>query len=169
MASKKKNQRRKAVVDARVQWLLARRVLLHFCVFVCAGAAFGLIFQILTNPMGSLSSHVESFWQHNFPMLIALVCLMPIFVRDTLTLSNRIAGPICRLRDTVKKIADGEDVKPLKFRSNDMWDDLPTLFNRMVTRLQGDSDETRSAVPSVDEVIAEVSPATERAQEVVEV
>lgn len=68
-------------------------------------------------------------------MLVAMLCLIPIFVQDTLILSNRIAGPICRLRSTIKRIGDGESVPPLAFRKNDMWDDLPDLFNRMMTEL----------------------------------
>lgn len=168
MASKK-NQRKKSVVDARVQWLLARRVVLHFVAFVFGGAVFGLIFQILTNPMDSLSNHVAAFWQHNFPMLVALVCMMPIFIRDTLTLSNRIAGPISRLRDTVTRIVDGDDVRPLKFRANDMWEDLPELFNRMVARLQNGPEAGQPADPTVDDVLVRPSPATESVRETVEV
>ena len=156
----KKNQRKKSVVDANVQWMLARRVVLHFCMFVCAGAVFGLIFQILSNPMDSLSNHVALFWQHNFPMLIALVCMMPIFIRDTLTLSNRIAGPICRLRDTVQRISRSEEVPPLSFRRKDMWDDLPVMFNNMVDQLRTEACSVHATthntdVPRVDHVVVE--------------
>ena len=61
---------------------------------------------------------------------------MPIFIRDTLTLSNRMAGPICRLQDTVKRIANGEEVPPLSFRKSDMWQDLPAQFNAMTEQLR---------------------------------
>lgn len=137
MASK--NKRRKSVVDARVQWTLAGRVVMHFFVFICGGAFFGLIFQYLSNPLGSLSDHLHNFWKQSAPMLVAMVCLIPVFIRDTLTLSNRVVGPICRLRDTMKRIAAGEDVPPLKFRKRDMWDDLPGLFNGMVNHLSHNS------------------------------
>ena len=134
----KKNQRKKAVVNAQVQWTLALRVVLHFFVFVCAGAIFGLINQFLSDPFGGVSKNLSTFWQHSGPMLLALLCLMPVFIRDTLTLSNRMAGPICRLRDSIKRISEGEDVPPLKFRRKDMWDDVPALFNAMVERLRAE-------------------------------
>lgn len=140
--ARKKDQRRKSVVDARVQWTLARRVVLHFLVFICASFFFGLILQYLTNPLGGVSEHLRNFWSQSAPMLVALVCLVPVFVRDTLTLSNRIAGPICRLRDTVRRMGAGEEVPPLAFRKHDMWDDLPQLFNQMVVRLKEDEPST---------------------------
>ena len=131
-----KDKRRKSVVDARVQWMLAGRVIMHFCLFICAGMFFGLIFQYLTNPIGTLPEHLAMFWKQSAPLLIAMFCLIPVFVRDTLTLSNRIVGPICRLRDTVRRLGNGEDVPPLTFRKKDMWDDLPGLFNHMMTELR---------------------------------
>ena len=129
------NKRRKAVVDARIQWTLAGRVVMHFFAFICGGVFLGLIFQYLSNPLGGLSEHFTAFWKQSAPMLMAMLCLIPIFVRDTLTLSNRIAGPIYRLRSTIKRIGDGETAPPLSFRKNDMWDHLPDLFNKMTDQL----------------------------------
>ncbi len=167
MARKKLNKRRKSVVDARVQWTLAGRVVMHFFVFICGGALLGLIFQYLSNPLGSLADHMQIFWKQSAPMLVAMICLIPVFVRDTLTLSNRIAGPICRLRDTVKRIGNGENVPPLKFRQKDMWGDLPELFNQMMARLEpSESSSPASDVPSTK---VEVAHQEEREQELLEV
>lgn len=141
----KKNKRHKAVVEARAQWLLAGRVIMHFCLFICAGMFFGLIFQYLTYPLGTLPEHMATFWRQSAPLLVAMLCMLPVFVRDTLTLSNRIVGPICRLRDTVRRIGNGEDVSPLKFRKKDMWDDLPDLFNHMVSELKSTDRPTPAA------------------------
>ena len=84
--------------------------------------------------------------------MLALVCLMPVFVRDTLTLSNRVAGPVHNMRNTIRKLADGEtDVRPLKFRKGDFWDDIPDLFNRMTETLRNSSSTTaeeQSEAPS---------------------
>ena len=74
------NKRCKAVVDARIQWSLAGRVVLHFFAFICGGIYFGLILQYLSNPLGSLSEHFSAFWRQSAPMLVAMLCLIPIFV-----------------------------------------------------------------------------------------
>ncbi len=92
---------------------------MHFFLFVCGGAVFGLIFQFLSDPFASPLEHLRTFGRQSAPMLVVLLCLIPVFVRDT-----------------VKRMGNGEDVPPLKFRKNDLWEDLPELFNSMVTRLK---------------------------------
>jgi len=145
MSATPKN-RKKSVVDSHVQWTLALRVLLHFCVFVCAAVIFGIVNQFLANPLVGFRENLASFWRQSAPLALALVCLIPIFIRDTLTLSNRIAGPIYNLRRTCRQLAEGEtDVRPLKFRKGDMWNDLPELFNSMTTELRKQQPETTDA------------------------
>lgn len=125
--------RKNAVVNKHVQHMLAGRVVLHFFIFICAGAIFGIINQFLMNPFDSVQENLTVFARHSAPFLVALVCLIPIFVRDTLTLSNRIAGPIHNLRKTIQRHVDGEsDIKPLRFRKKDFWPDLPDAFNTMI-------------------------------------
>ena len=143
----KNNLRKKSVVDSQIQWTLAMRVVLHFFIFVCAGAVFGIINQFLADPFGGVQKNLLAFVTHSGPFLLALVCLMPIFIRDTLTLTNRMAGPIYNLRRTVQQLADGEaNVRPLKFRDGDFWPDLPDAFNAMTERLQNGADASREQV-----------------------
>jgi len=142
----RKNQRKKTVTDTRVQYTLARRVVLHFLLFVCAGAVFGIINQFLANPFAGVKENITAFLRNSAPMLIALVCLIPIFVRDTLTLSGRIAGPIHRLRNTISAINEGqENVEPLRFREGDFWNDLPETFNAMTEQLRKEGMQNRGA------------------------
>lgn len=134
--SRSQENRKKAVVDKSVQYSLAARVVLHFFVFLCAGTIFGVINQFLLNPFAGVKENLGTFISNSAPFLVALICLMPVFIRDTLKLSNRIAGPIHNLRSTIKRLSEGEqDVRPLKFRKNDFWDDLPDAFNAMTKRL----------------------------------
>ena len=140
-------QRKKAVVDAKMQWTVSLRLVMHFCMFVVGGAVFGLIAQFLTDPFRGLNGHLQSFWRNNGPYMVALLCLLPVYIRDTLTISNRIVGPICRLRSTVIRLAANEDVPPLRFRKGDLWADLPDSFNTMVAQLrQSSGDSVESAV-----------------------
>lgn len=136
--TKKKNCRKIAVVDKKVQYSLAFRVVMHFFIFLCAGTILGLMNQFLMNPSGGAKENVSVFFRQNVPFLLAMLCLLPVFVRDTLTLSNRIAGPIYNLRTTISSILnDDPDVRPLKFRDGDYWTALPEEFNRMTDHLSG--------------------------------
>jgi hypothetical protein len=129
-------KRRKAVVDARIQWMLDTPAVVHWLVFICCGTTLRLIVQHLSDPFTSPPEHVKTFGTEIASMFFVFLCLIPVFFRNMLTLSNRIVGPICRLRDTVKRMGDGGAVPPLTFRNNDMWNELPALFNTMAARLR---------------------------------
>lgn len=146
--TKQQRKRKKQVVNPRVQWTLALRVVLHFFVFICAGAIFGLINQFLLDPFGGLWNNLDAFARNSSPVLIALICLIPIFIRDTLTLTNRIAGPIYNMQNTMKRLTDGEDDVPqLRFRKQDMWEGLSDDFNSMVDTLR----EANGTTPQKEE------------------
>ena len=66
-----------------------------------------------------------------------MVFLLPVFVLDTIKMSNRFAGPIYRLRQTIRSIAQGDPPPRLKFRDFDFWQGLAQDFNQMVDHLSG--------------------------------
>lgn len=135
--SRPTNKRKTSVANARIQYTLAFRVVTHFFIFICAGAIFGIINQFLLDPFGGVRENLATWLRSAVPFLLALICMMPIFVLDTLKLSNRIVGPIWNLRNTVRSLAAGEpNTRPLRFRKGDFWEDLPESFNQMTDRLR---------------------------------
>ena len=133
--TKKVENRQQAVVDKPVQHMLAGRVVLHFFIFICAGIAFGIVNQFLLDPFAGVAENITVYFRHSAPFLLAFVCLIPIFIRDMLTLSNRIAGPIHHLRRTIQSHVDGDrDIQPLRFRKKDFWSDLPAAFNTLIAK-----------------------------------
>lgn len=140
--AKRENKRGKSLyVDTRVQGTLARRVVFHFLMFIVVGAMVGLFLQFLGDPFKPIRSHISAFWSQSGPYIVALLCMLPVFVKDTVALTHRMAGPIVRLRSHIRAIAEGEDVDPLKFRDGDFFRDLPPLFNQMIEKLNaGETD-----------------------------
>lgn len=63
-----------------------------------------------------------------------LLSLLPTFVWDTVKLANRFAGPMYQLRKEIRGVAGGEQLKPLRFREDDFWQDVATDFNKMLDR-----------------------------------
>ena len=55
---------------------------------------------------------------------------------DTIRLSNRFAGPVSRLRNAMRKVADGGSYEPLKFRGNDFWTELADDYNRFMVETE---------------------------------
>lgn len=70
------------------------------------------------------------------PLMVVMLILMPVFLRDTLKLSNRFAGPMFRLRTVLSELADGGDGSRIKFRTGDFWQSTAGDFNVVWEELQ---------------------------------
>ena len=136
-------KRTKNLIDRDVQGALARRVIMHFVVFVAAGAMFGLLMQFLANPFQPFADQFNAFWTNNGPYLAVLVLMLPIFIYDTIKMSNRITGPIYRMRLSIREVIETGEPVEMKFRDGDFWQGLAPEFNKMCQRLVAvDSRET---------------------------
>ena len=128
--------RKKKFVDPQVQGTLVRRLVLHWLAFFVVTSLVAFCLQVLTNPLRPFNEHVQQLWWTHGPFLLVMVFLLPVFVLDTIKFSNRFAGPIYRLRQTIRSIAGGSPPERLKFRDFDFWQGLAEDFNRMVDRLK---------------------------------
>lgn len=157
------NKRTKRLyVEPKVQGVLARRVIFHFIMFIVVGAMVGLFLQFLGDPFKPVKAHIKAFWSQSGPYVVALLCMIPVFIKDTLALTHRMAGPIVRLRGHLRSLADGEDVPPLKFRDGDFFSDVPPLFNEMMETVR--SSETNQNVDELIRRAAEVIGAEDTAE-----
>ncbi|HVT27280.1 MAG TPA: hypothetical protein VHE81_04615 [Lacipirellulaceae bacterium] len=138
-------RRKKQFIDSNVQGALARRVILHWLVFTLITAVVTFILQVLADPFRPLSAHLHDMWLVQGPLLLVMVFLLPVFVMDTIKLSNRFAGPIFSLRRAIREVAQGGAPKKLKFRRHDFWRDLADDYNNMLSRLGALDDEADTA------------------------
>jgi hypothetical protein len=127
--------RKKTFVDAKVQGALVRRLVLHWVSFISVAALVAFCLQVLTNPFQSLQVHAQQVWWTHGPFLMVMFFMLPVFIVDTIKLSHRFAGPIYRLRNTIRGLAHGEPFKPVKFRDVDFWQGLAEEFNLMIERV----------------------------------
>lgn len=132
-----KPNRKKTYVDPKIQGALVRRLVIHWVAFFSVTAVVALCFQLLSDPFRPLGEHMQRLWWTHGPFLLVMVLLLPVFVLDTIKLSHRFVGPIYRLRNTIRKAAQGDPPPRLKFRDFDFWQGLAQDFNLMVDRLSG--------------------------------
>jgi hypothetical protein len=130
-----KPRRKKHFIDTCVQGALARRIIVHWLVFLAVGSLVAFILQVLSNPFRPLSNHVHDMWYTHGPFLLVLLFLLPVFVVDTIKLSHRFAGPIYALRKAIREVASGQKARRLKFRKRDFWHDVANDYNSMLERL----------------------------------
>lgn len=125
-------KRQQVFADRAIQSSLAWRLAGHWLLFT------GLLLVLNTFLQMSFLFPQHSFpdafrwaaWSQ-VPLLACVAVLVPLFTRDALRISNRLAGPMVRLRKSLQSLAAGEKVPPLVFRENDYWLESATEFNRV--------------------------------------
>ncbi len=142
-------RRKKNYIDRPVQGAVLRRFLLHAALFLLIGSGLSLIVQFLANPFQSMETLWAAFWRSTGPFLIVMLALAPIFVWDTIKLTNRIVGPIHRLRMTLRQVNAGvPQTAPLHFRAGDFWADLADELNPIIERIQATWETAPTAIPN---------------------
>ena len=139
-----KNKRRSRVlIDRPVQLALGRRIALHWILLlVITSLALPLCRVFIQGDWSiSFTAQLHKFATDAAILAIVFVCLVPYFVVDTIRLSNRFAGPMYRMRESIRSIVNGEEIRPLSFREGDFWQGVACEFNLMVSRLSSDQSE----------------------------
>jgi len=132
-------RRRRYRVERDVQNAIARRLVYQWLVFLVVAAMVLPMFHVMmrgdfTRPLSQTLADTGSDFAI---LLVTFLCLLPYFLLDTYKLTNRFAGPIYRLRNTIRAIVRGENAKPLKFRKGDFWHELADEFNAMRDQNEG--------------------------------
>ncbi|QDV42133.1 hypothetical protein Enr13x_19760 [Stieleria neptunia] len=150
-------KRSRTLVDSEVQGSLVRRVALHWIVFfVCNTIALTFWIRLFEQPDADWGQTFGDTVRRFLPFFVITAALIPAFVWDTLKLSHRFAGPILRLRNTLKDIKAGRAVAPLKFRDNDFWQEMASHFND-VMRLRDADGPTGPGGSEIEPAGREVS------------
>lgn len=147
-------RRRRVVVDVQTQRVLAMRMVLHCMLFMVVGGILASVNEYMANSTMNTQLLRESLTRNFVSCSFTIIALLPLLLYDSMKLSNRIVGPICRLRDTMRKIARNEQVAPLGFRARDYWQEVPGEFNAMIERLLG--DVAKLDMPAADVKVSDV-------------
>jgi hypothetical protein len=131
-----KAPRGRLYIDKDVQRALVLQLVRHWAVFVVVLTGILLAMDSLSEPQRSFGQHFLSLWQRHAGLLIVVAALFPVFLYDSVKLSNRFAGPIMRLRRALQDAAAGDLSRPLVFRKNDFWQDIAENYNALLMRLQ---------------------------------
>ncbi len=136
-------QRSKIYVDRTVQGAIAKRVILHwFLFFALTSLSLLTLEYFLGDSQLSLREHAAVVANKYAFFFILMLAIMPTFIYDTIKLSHRFVGPIVRFKESLKGLANGEDVPHMKFRDNDFWCEMSGDFNRLADRLRQSSEQS---------------------------
>ncbi|MBI1901776.1 MAG: hypothetical protein HYS13_11785 [Planctomycetia bacterium] len=153
----KSDKRGQWFIDRKLQGAMIWRVFVYWlsCMFVMTVLliAWRMAFS---GPARGFLTHFDDLWFHYSPAVVVSLFIIPLLVVDVLRFSNRFAGPVFRLRRELKRLADGEAVRPVHFRKGDFWHELAEDFNRVASQLEelrrsSASSKTRGAEEESEE------------------
>lgn len=135
-----KSRRKKHFVDSAVQGALVRRIILHWLIFLGLAALMLPLWQLWAsgNIFSPFSTLVAESWKNTAPVFLALIALLPLFIWDTVTLTHRFAGPMRRFHGSIKSLAAGDKVDPIRLRKGDFWMEFAEDFNLLLERLDAE-------------------------------
>jgi len=149
--SNRKAMRKHLFVDPKVQGALVARVILYWVVCLVTMTLMLLCWRIVTGPCRLFYTHFDEMWFYYGPALIASFLLLPLVIVDIIRLSNRFAGPMLRLRRSMRALARGEYVEEIEFRDADFWHEFAEEFNAVARRVQGHLPPPQPEIDPVEE------------------
>jgi hypothetical protein len=130
-------KRSRQFIDSRVQGALVRQVLRQWVLFFVATFILLLgVGYMFGERHWTFAQHLADLWDRCGLVYLAILVMLPAFLRDTVKLSHRFVGPVVRVRNELHRLALGQVVEPVRFRKNDYWHDLADALNRVVARAQ---------------------------------
>jgi len=93
--------------------------------------------QVFNEGKGDMMEQYARFIGGQGPMLICLIVLLPCFAWDALRFSLRVAGPLHRIRTTIREIESGQTkMRPVKLRDGDYLQEIIDDLNAMIVYLE---------------------------------
>jgi hypothetical protein len=127
--------RRRIFIDRPLQIAVLLRTLMYWGVCLMAQLLMVFFVAAVTSTQDDFIAHGPQLWWHLQLTAAASLVLLPIILFDVLKLSHRWAGPILRLRNSLKSLGRGEAIPPVKFRQKDFWQDLAGDLNVVAAEL----------------------------------
>ncbi len=88
---------------------------------------------------------VGQYWYFMKLVLVASLLVLPLILYDIGVLTNRVIGPLNRLRRELRRLGEGQRVEPLEFRDGDYWQEFAAEFNAVAQRVARLEDELETA------------------------
>ena len=127
----KSNRRRPTMAAPKTQAALLIRVVAYW--LVCLTGVF-LARLFFSDSTGWNSQSAGEVFRDLAPSLFGSMLLLPLALLDMIRVSNRMAGPVLRLKAAMLRVASGKDVSPITFRAGDYCSELAPAFNQIVLR-----------------------------------
>ena len=124
-------KRYRLFADFKLQTLLCVRIAAYW--ICCQVTVLTTVFVMYSFESSGAESSASP-WRFIIPAMVMSSIVLPIALLDLLYFSNKFAGPLMRVRRHLKKINQGHEVAPIKFRTGDYYKDLGDEINQLTMR-----------------------------------
>lgn len=136
-AKPSKHKRKRLFVDAKVQGSLIRQLVLHWAMACLLIFLYMFTMQAFSNGFAlSLTENLSALWTQYGLLALVMLVISPVFIYDSMKLSNRFVGPMISFRAALKQLAKGDDPQTVTFRHNDFWKELSEDLNKISAELK---------------------------------
>jgi hypothetical protein len=144
----KKIKRKRLFVDSKVQGSLVRQLITHWVLACFLIFLYLLTLQAFSNGFALGFMENLSVMGQKYGLLAAVMLVIsPVFIYDSIKLSNRFVGPMISFRSSLKDLATGKNVEELTFRRGDFWREMTNDLNKVSVELR---DLRRRQAPEPD-------------------
>lgn len=126
--------RKRLLVHPKVQWMLVGRVTLYWASCVATIYAMPIL---IVKPLLFFYPDANKAALEVLSVFLATMLYVPMIGYDIIRVSNRFVGPMIRLRNSMHRLAIGEEVQPIKFREGDLWQEFADEFNSVSAYVDG--------------------------------
>jgi methyl-accepting chemotaxis protein len=152
MADRFASRRKQVVVERKIQFRFARFVVLFAIAtsFLTSATVFFTTFSLLGDkladvyPQGRL---VAIFRTVYLAFALNLALAAPVLFYLSLRFTHRLAGPLPKIYDTLRKVGQGDFEQKLVLRRNDELRDLADVINEMIENLRSGKGGGRPVPP----------------------
>ena len=134
-------------MDQQTRSKIIMRAIRRWCLYAAATLLLVSLGSICMRPNGPALVQVMNNLWYLAPVAVASLLLLPLLVREMLIDSNRVTGPVRRLRGEIQKLRDGEVVRPLRLREGDHWSGLADDFNALAEQIHSERNQNTDDIP----------------------
>jgi hypothetical protein len=143
------------LVDREVQGALMLRMIVYWLFCLLSICLMLICWNAFTGPSRRFIDLTSDLYFRYAPALSATLILLPIVMMDVLRMSNKFVGPVMRLRNGLRDLAEGRPAQPLNFRDDDFWREMATDFNRAAAHVARAAADRSVATEEMTAPIAE--------------
>ena len=139
--------RKRLFIDPKVQGILLLRIVLYWFLCTVTVSLMLLCWNAAQWSVAPLVDHAsgDRLWAEYGSVALAALLLLPVLLADAILTSNRFAGPLYRVRRSMRELAAGSEVKPIQFRENDLWQEVAKEFNAVLAYVEELKNERAAA------------------------